>query len=310
MKTYTLEDGRIVELKGIKKTYNTVWIRSTSPDEAEIKKLSGIIGAPEEDFLEFMKEDERPRLDVARHLQVIYRTPFTEDGDIITVPVSFFIRNNIIITVEKNNVPLLDKLENVVSKNKMKFLFKRNTGYFLYFVLDGMNNEFLKVVDRIAETAEVFKESATILTRKNVEKIYSLNTTLSFFNQALLANIEVLSALRKLYFKPFTPRNKKDFEELYVDALQILDTEKIQREIITNLFNLQSIISTNRLNTLMKRLTVIAVIIMIPTLISGIYGMNIDLPLQQNPSAFLMLVGIMVLICVVLLVFFKLVDWL
>jgi magnesium transporter len=149
------------------------------------------------------------------------------------------------------------------------------------------------------------------MTVKDIEKVYDQSVTLSFFNQALIANVEVLNALKKGYFKFIPAKNKVLFEELYYDVLQIIDTEKIQREAITNLINVHSILTSTRLNEFMKRLTAIALIVAIPTMLSGIYGMNFRyIPFVSHRYGFYIVSGIMILITLGFYYLFKKFDWL
>jgi magnesium transporter len=93
--------------------------------------------------------------------------------------------------------------------------------------------------------------------------------------------------------------------------LQIIDALKIQREIIMNIFNLQSMILSNQMNAFMKKLTALALIIMVPTLISGIYGMNVsNLPFATSSWSFLFVFGFMILITGTIFFAFKKQDWL
>lgn len=312
MKVYTIRNERIVQITPaeISKGKATVWIRSINPGQKEIAFLAALTKAPVEEFKEFMEEDERPRLEIQKYLQFIYRTPYAEDGEIITVPASIFIYNNIVVTLEKQKTGALDYIENLVLQGRRRFLFRKSPITFLIYFIDKVNDEFFAKVDKIADTVDLFREKETGLTKDMMEKVYSLSVTLAFFNRSLLANIEVLNHLRKAYYRMITPKDKEHFEELYFDALQILDTEKVQREIVSNLFNLQSIITSTKLNDLMKKVTLLALIMLVPTLIAGLYGMNVTLPLADNPLAFVYIIGVMVGVTIFAIIVFKLLKWL
>lgn len=308
MKVFTLRNDRVADVKvqeALKSDYN-VWIRSISPDDVEIALLSDITHAPIEEFKEFMKQDERSRLDVGKHFQLILRVPFLEDGSVVTVPVTLFIYKKFIITVEKEKTAMLDYIENLVVQNKRRFLFTRASTAFLVYFIDRVNDEFFAKTDKIADTLELFRSSEK-MSKEMMQKVYSLSVTLSFFNQALIANIDALNALRKLPGK-FTVKDKEQFKELYFDALQIFDAAKVQREIVLHLFSLQSIITSARMNEYIKRLTILTVIIMIPTMISGIYGMNLSLPFAEHPNGFFIVLGIMLISAVVGVAAFKLME--
>ncbi|MBN2422677.1 magnesium transporter CorA family protein [Candidatus Woesearchaeota archaeon] len=297
------------DLDNLNRTYS--WIRVINPTEETIKKLASYTRIPVEEFLESLEEDERPRLTLKRYIELIYRSPLIEKGEVSTLPVYIYLFQDKIITIEKSEISILSKISSLMEKNKAKFLFKKGFAYFIFYILDKINDDFLTNIDRIAANIDVYEEvTKRELTRKDIEKIYEQSVTLSFFNQALIANIEVLNSLRKGYFKQFTPKDKQLFEELYFDALQILDTEKVQREAITNLFNLQSIIVSSRLNEFMKKLASIALIIAIPTMISGIYGMNfVNIPLKNHPLGFYITSFIIFVITCLMFLYFRKSKW-
>ncbi|MCP3686247.1 MAG: hypothetical protein GY861_26680 [bacterium] len=284
---------------------NTVWMRCLNPNEETIAVLSEVSKIPVEEFRESMEEEERPKLSMNRYLEIVYRAPEIEEGDVVTVPVYIYIVNNLIITIEKSKNSILDGMSNGMKANKKRFLFKKPIGYFIFLLLDQVNDDFLKYIDRIGAKVDVFAEKKALST-ETVEKIYDSSVTLSYFNQALIANIEVVNNLRKCYYKTFSDEDRKRFSELYFDALQIMDTEKIQRDVISNLFNMQAVINADRLNNFMKTIAFFALIIMLPTLITGMYGMNINnLPLANNPYAFYILLAVMLVLVMGLFYAFK-----
>lgn len=284
---------------------STVWLRCVSPDADEISAISEITKIPVDEFKESVEEDERSKVSVNRHLEIVFRTPAVEEGEIITLPIYIYAVGSTIVTIERKKCKVLADLSAALLENKRRFLFKKPAGYFIFYVLDKVNDEFLHFIDKISVKLDLFKDRGA-WTRDNIESIYDSSIALSYFNQALIANIEVLNELRKSYYKLFGEDDRRHFTELYNDALQILDTEKVQREVLTNLFNMQSIITANRLNRFMKAVAFFALIITIPTLITNIYGMNLAyLPLSSNKYAFFILLGFMTAISLILYYFYR-----
>ena len=309
IKIFTLRKDRINIIKPGQIGRHFVWIRCVKPTEEDIALLSEISNIPLEEFKESIEEEERPKVSHRKYLEIIYRAPFIEDDDLITLPVYIYIYKNLIITVEKQPDKTLTEISEFMSRNKRKFLFRKGHGHFIFYILDAINDRFLSHIDKIADKIEIFEDR--LLTDKETEQIYDSSVALTYFNQALLANLEVLNTLRKCYFRVFREEDRALFAELYFDALHILDTEKIQRDVITNLFNLQSIISANRLNLFMKRLASLALIVMIPTFITGMYGMNfIYIPLKEHPYGFYITVLMMLLVAGLITVWFVKIDWL
>jgi magnesium transporter len=308
---YTLVNERVKKIKidDIDKKKLT-WIRCYKPTDESFSKLTKMVNIPAEEFKETLTEEERPRLNVTKYLELIYGAPYHGEDEVVTLPVYIYLCGNILLTIEKEPHVTFSKIVNILNRGRGKFLFKKGAGYFIFFMLDKINDLFLIYIDKIAGRIDLFEEKK-YLTKKNFEDVYSLSITLSYFNQSLLANLEVLNSLRKTYFKGFTKPDRIQFSELYYDALHILDTEKIQREVITNLFNLQNIIISNRMNSLMKKLTALALIVLIPTFITGLYGMNFSyMPLAEHPHGFYIMLGLMGFLSLIAYIIFEKIDWL
>ncbi|MFC2135611.1 magnesium transporter CorA family protein [Bacteroidota bacterium] len=286
------------------------WIRFLDQSEDKIKEFSEFTGIPEEEFKEFFETEERSRLEQGKFLELTYQTPFRDKDEIGTIPINFFIINNMLITVERNKTKVLEQAASQLKQKKLKFLFRRSIGDMLSYFLDKINDDFLTSIDRIANLTDVLESKGQDVSNEQLMKLYNYNVTLTHFNQAIIANLEVLGGLRKSYFKKFTKENLQEFAELYYDKLQILDTEKIQREVITNLFNFQTVVATHKLNNFMKRLTTLALIFVIPTLITGLFGMNVNIPFGNHPYGFLIVFLIIVLFVGGMLFMFKKLDWL
>jgi len=284
-----------LDAKSIKKAS---WIRIVDPNPEKLKMLSERTGIPQEELQESLEEEERPKVSAGKFLEIIYRAPYTIDSELETLPVYFYMFEDKVITIEKKPLKGISDLSKKMSQNKSKFLFKKGEAHFIYHIMDLINDDFLSKIDKIASKIDLYENfSRKELTIKDIEKVYEQSVTLSFFNQALIANVEVLNTLKKGYFKLIKSKDKTLFEELYYNVLQILDTEKIQREAVTNLINVHSIITSTRLNNFMKKLTTIALIVAIPTLFSSIYGMNfLHIPLYNHPYGFYIITGMMMLI--------------
>jgi magnesium transporter len=274
------------------------WIRIVDLDEAKINLLSEHLKIPVEELRETLEEEERPKVSLNKYLEIIYRAPYVLDDELETLPIYLYLFNDKLVTVEKKPLKIIEDISQRMKAKNAKFLFKKGLSYFVYYIIDKINDDFLSRIDKIASKIDIYENfSKKEMTVSDVEKVYDQSVVLSFFNQALIANLEVLNTMKKSFFKMIPRKDNKLFEEAYFDVLQIIDTEKIQRESVSNLINVHSIITSTRLNEFMKRLTIIALIMAIPTMISGIYGMNfVNIPLKDHPYGFyITTIGIMII---------------
>ncbi|MBI4438506.1 magnesium transporter CorA family protein [Candidatus Woesearchaeota archaeon] len=271
----------------------TVWVRCVKPVIEDIETVAALTGIPLDELKESVEGDERSKVSIGRHIEIIFRAPLKEDGEVVTVPIRIYAAGNTVVTVEGSPTRILSELSYALVGNRRRFLFRKPTGYFIYYVLDKVNDEFLYYIDKISINIEVFRKKT--LNRQDIGSIYATSISLSYFNQSLIANIEVLNELRKSYPKLFSHEDRKHFSELYHDALQILDTEKIQRELLSNLFNMHSSIAGNELNYFMKIVALVALLSTLPNLITSIFSMNVgSAPIVQGRNAFYIILGMIV----------------
>ncbi len=287
-------------------TRKPAWIRIVGLDEEKINQLSKNLNIPVEELRESLEEEERPKISVRKYLEIIYRAPYYVEDELETTPIYFYLFHDKVVTIEKKPLKVMDAVAENLQSNKSKFLFKRGLHYFVYYAIDKINDDFLSRIDKIGAKIDIYENfSKKEMTVRDVEKIYDQSVALSFFNQALIANLEVLNSLKKGFFKHIPKKDNALFEEAYFDVLQIIDTEKIQRDSVSNLINVHSIITSTRLNEFMKRLTVIALIMAVPTMISGIFGMNfMNIPMRNHPYGFYITSAFIVLITISIFVIF------
>ncbi len=300
-------------LSDLKNNKNLCWVRCLNPNDSEINEIKELFDLDSEDVEElydFLKDGIRPRAVKEDYVKVIYSVPYNDDGDIVTEPIIFLTIKNIVVSVERRKLPLFERVVKMTKKSKHKFMFKMSPIAFISEYIDRINDLFLTNINIISSRTDVITSRNIKLTTNQIDSIFSASTTLAFFNQSIMANLETLNTLRKMHYRNIREKERDLFNDLYHDVLQILDAEKVQREVIMNIFNIQDIIYTNQLNQFMKKMTSLALIVMIPTLITGIYGMNIKgLPFANSNYGFAIVMGFMTVFTICLYLIFKKIDW-
>ncbi len=302
-----------ISIGEIEKTTTTL-VYCTDPNEEELKSIASLVNIQIDEmkvYMEDIVQDARPRVIEEEALVVIFKAPFHKDReDIVTAPLAVIMYENKIVLLAKEKINAIEHFIAGVKGGKLSFLNKKSPGYFLYYIIDKVNDEFLYIINKIDDKSELLKEKSSDLTKTEIEKIDKINTILIHFNRALLGNAEVLTLLRKGYHKALRRHEKQYFNELYFDVMQLIDTEKIQRDVITGFFNFQSALSSHRLNERIKRITSLALIIMVPTLITGMYGMNLQhIPFADNPYGFYIINSLMFIVVFILLWLFNKFEW-
>ena len=132
--------------------------------------------------------------------------------------------------------------------------------------------------------------------------LHELESTLVYFATSLRANGVVLDRLTRYKRLEQYPEDTELLGDVIVENQQAIEMTSIYRDIINGTRELMSSVIDNRLNNVMKYLTSITIVMAIPTVISGIYGMNVDerwMPFANTPHGFLLICVLTLLICII-----------
>jgi len=172
-------------------------------------------------------------------------------------------------------------------------------------------------MDELDEKIDVIEDRVVGKPDKiTVENIFSVKKTLIYFHRALTANREVISSIEKEYVADIDKKNIKRFRALYNDVTQLIDTEGTYRDILTGTLDIYLSSVSNNLGQIMKTLTVISAFVLIPTLISGVYGMNFTRNSQYNMPelywqyGYFFALGLMLFSIISMYIFFRRKGWL
>jgi len=293
------------------------WAECVNPDHKELKLLSEKAKIPLRDLKETIDKDERPKVaDLDHYSLIVVRTPWIVHNAIKTTPISIFLskNKNNVITITLKEIDPIDKIKKLVKENKID-LHNNGLSFFTYRLMDEVFEVYFSIMAVLEEKIDKIEDAVIENPNKTtVKNIFSIKKTLIFFHKALTANREVVSAIEKEYVPNIDKKNVKKFRTLYDDVTQLIDTEGTYRDILTGTLDIYLSSVSNNLNKVMKTLTMGASFILIPTLISGIYGMNFQFMPEINTAlgqrfGYFFALGLMVLSVALSYLFFKRKGW-
>ena len=126
-----------------------------------------------------------------------------------------------------------------------------------------------------------------------------LEKSLVYFTTSLRSNELMLERLRGSKIFAENEENLELYDDVVIETRQAIAVANIYSNILSGMMDAFASIISNNLNVVMKFLTSITIILMLPTLVVSIYGMNVPLPFQQAPHAFLIVIGISIVLAVV-----------
>jgi len=273
------------------------WVDLVNPTDDEIEDAALITGIPEEMLKAALDEEETARIERDEDVfMCLLDTPTitdTDEGDTYeTIPLALLYNQKCIVTVSLRGNPVLgDFISNRVhAETEQPVLF------ILTFMF-GNAKRFLANLRQIdKKSLRVQAELHRSMKNKELIQMLELENSLVYFSTSLSSNMSVYNKMGKL---PVIAENE-EYGDLYEDALietrQAVEMCNIYRDILSGTMDAYASVISNNVNTVMKLLAVITLIISIPTLIASLWGMNVGVPFEGKAWGFWVVIGV----CVVL----------
>ncbi len=278
------------QLKEIKRIEKGCWINVISPSENEIKYLTRKFNIPPEFIMDALDIDERARTEKEDNVSlIILRIPSNGKVDIekyVTVPLGIIIVPNVIITVSLYPNEIIkdftkNKVRNFSTSKKSRFVLQ------ILYKTALLYLNYLKEINK--RTSIVEKELHQSMRNEELIKLLNIEKCLVYFITSLKSNELMMEKLYTAKILKMYPDDKELLEDVIIENKQAIEMANIHSNILSGMMDAFASVISNNLNIVMKFLTSITIILMIPTLVASIYGMNINLPLQHSPYAFAIL---------------------
>lgn len=292
----------------VSKPENGAWVNILPPlKQEEFSELSTSLDIPLDFLTDSLDIDERSRFEEEDNVKlVVIKTPtennsFNEsDAYYITIPICIILTHNQIVTV--------NSFDNGAIKKFLSSFQNRHP--------DKKNMMVLKVFEKVITTyMESLKE---INVRRNVleQKLYAANRneqllqlmriqkSLVYFVTALRSNEMLLMKIERTNFLGLNEDEKEILHDLIVDNSQALEMANIYTNILSSTLDAFASIIANNQNEVLKRLSVITIVLTFPVLVASIYGMNVPIPYSTSPYAFYIPVSLSLVISLIIGWFF------
>jgi len=217
---------------------------------------------------------QRPKVeDYDTHLFVIARMP--EQGDTITTDqTSLFLRRDLVLTFQEHYGDCLDGVRERLRKGK-GIMRRSGPDYLAYAILDAITDGFFPVLESLGERLETLEtEVVTRPGRSSLEKIHRAKRDLLTLRRAIWPLRDAINGLTREEHELVAHPTRVYLRDCYDHAVQGLDMVETYRELAAGLMDIYISTLSQRLNEVMKVLTIIATIFIPLTFVAGVYGMN------------------------------------
>ena len=232
-------------------------------------------------------------------------------NEITTEHESLLLGKNGIISFQESELKILDPLKDRIRKGK-GIARQRNSDYIYYRMVDTIVDNYFVVTEYLADRLDVLEENILQNPNENVnEEIYELKKKIGFVKRTISPLRESISNIIKIDSDLVSESTQNYFRDVYDHLIHLIETVDSQRETINDFLNLYMSAMSNKMNEVMKVLTIFASIFIPLTFIAGIYGMNFTImPELQWEYGYFIAWGVMLFVAILLLIYFKRKRWL
>lgn len=276
------EDNRLVTLQGLQ---DGCWVSVVSPTEQEILYLVETLGLDMGFVRSSLDEEETSRIESEDdQTLVIVDVPVAEkqtENTMLysTMPIGVIITDKAVYTISLKDNAVLSEMAGNMVKNVQTHL---RTRFFLTLMLriSVRYLQYLKQIDKISNLMELQLHKS--LKNKELIQLLGLEKSLVYFSTSLKANDLTLEKILRGRFIKLYEEDKELLEDVLIEIKQAIEMSGIYSDVLSGMMDAYASVISNNLNIVMKVLTSITIVMSIPTIISGIYGMNVNnLPLPN-----------------------------
>ena len=273
---YKSIDGRINEIEQFEQG---CWINIVDPDEDEIENMVDLLSI-ETDFIKAALDDEetsRIEEDDNGNKLIIIDIPMAEKEEqsivYCTVPLAFIITESSIVTVCLKENSIIKEFaagmaKDIKANQKTRFLFQ------MFFKVATRYLQYLKQIDKLS--GEIEKQLHKSMRNKELIQLLELEKSLVYFTTSLRGNEVTMKKLLRGRFVKLYEEDEDLLEDVLIEVGQAIEMANIYSNILSGTMDAFASIISNNLNIVMKFMTSVTIVMAVPTIISSIYGMNVD----------------------------------
>jgi len=307
----TIYKNTLEGLQTLENPTNGCWIKTTDPNPEEIKMLEGW-GIESELITYSLDQDEMARVERDDgYTLILLRIPHfqgeTHDIPYSTIPMGIIIKDNLIVTICRHE----SHITRILTNSKYRgFKTAKRYRFVLYVLLETAYRylTYLREINRAMDQVEDQLQKST--RNRELLELLKFQKSLVYFTTALRSNGVMMERLQRMRMFNQYEEDEDLLEDVLTENQQAIQTTHIQTEILSSTMDTFASIISNNLNAVMKVLATLTIVVSMPTLVASFFGMNVSLPGEGHPLAFLAIFGFsLALTSIAAFIFYKR-DWL
>ena len=292
---YKIHNGSLQTIEKVSKDLEFVWIHAESPTASELAELRALIPIPDEVVKDTQDVNEVPKLDKIDDVTfILLQTPIrgtqkkgTKIHSFSVRPLGILIRGKIVLTIAWYPNDVILYVQEKMKKVGRNFIIDtKQLGEFTLKFFLFTAKMYLRCLKDINQSLTIPTNTSHTRYDKEIFDFLNVEESLVYFNASLSSNDIVLKKIAKRKQFVATEEEYDLLDDAMDETRQALEMTQVYSRIVEDLRNAISSLISNDLSRKVNWLTKVTFILMVPTLVGTLYGMNVPLPFADKPGAF------------------------
>jgi magnesium transporter len=261
---------------------------------------------------DILNTDQRPKMeDYGDYLYIVLRNFSGQtNGDLISEQISIILGKNFVLSFREKESPLFKPIQDRLAGNKGR-IRKSSADYLVHAIIDNIVDNYFIVLETLEEKIEFLEDDLVKSTTPvTLQAIHDLKRELILLRKSLWPLREAISALERTESPLICETTGIYFKDIYDHVIAVIDSVETFRDMLSGMLDIYLSSVSNRLNEVMKVLTIIATIFMPLTFLAGVYGMNFKfMPELAWHWGYFGVLGLMLAIALYMIHYFKKKKW-
>ncbi len=297
-------------LRPVPEFQSNCWINISCPTEQEKRYILEDLQVPEAFYNDIEDVDERPRIEIENGwFLIILRIPVTSNDARLpfhTIPIGLVFKDDVRVTISFQHADMMTDFVLYTQRKNISITDNFDLALKLLLSSSVWYLKYLKIVSQKIKLAEENLEKS--IKNEELQALLQIEKCLVFFMTSLKGNDILLHRIKniKSHRDTYDPDLLEDVE---IELRQAQETVSIYSDILTGTMDAYASVISNNVNDVMKQMTSISIILMIPTLIASFYGMNVPNSFQNNRNGIWIVLLISVVFSALGVLLFKRRKW-
>lgn len=283
------------------------WIRLKNPSPEEVSHvLSDLLQCHPLVIEDCIKLNQRPKMN--RYKDHIFISFFAINEELEPIEIALVVGANYVVSIYKQDIPVLDQLYEQLKniEGKMEFPAK-----ILYHIMDQCVDEYMLVIDHLEVKIEEWEETLHQNPYSSIaHEVFRLKRTTHSLRRIFVDERTVLGSIGHQSFPYTVPEADVYFVDIFDHISRVIDSIDMFRDSLTGLLDMQISMKGDRMNEIMKTLTIWSTLFLPLSFVVGLYGMNLKgIPEYNWNFGYAYVWGIMIVLIILMVVYFKKKKW-